>query len=51
MPAALIPDRVARLDGIRLGFGPHTTFAGGHCAMSVVARLAGEGRTDPAVTR
>ena len=39
----LVPDRLARLDG---------AFAGGHCAMEVVvAWLAGEGHTDPAVTR
>ena len=46
MPATLVPDRAARLDGIRLDSGSHTTFAGGHCAMEVVAWLAGEGHTD-----
>ena len=38
----LVPDRLARLDG---------AFDDGHCAMEVVAWLAGEGHTDPAVTR
>ena len=42
----IIPGRVAQLDGLRLDSGPHTTFDDGHCAMEVVAWLAGEGHTD-----
>ena len=45
MPA-LVPDRAARLDGIQLDSGSHNTFDDGHCAMEVVAWLAGEGHTD-----
>ena len=46
MPATLVPDRAARLDGIQLDSGSHNTFDDGHCAMEVVAWLAGEGHTD-----
>ncbi len=36
---------------LRWSSADQPTFAGGHCAMEVVAWLAGEGHTDPAVTR
>lgn len=40
------PERLAAFESITLDFGPHPTFTSGHCAMEVVAWLAGEGHTD-----
>ena len=42
----LIEERVALLDTITLDVGAHETFERGHCAMEVVAWLAGEPHTD-----
>ncbi len=42
----IIEDRAAVLDTIKLDHGKHGTFDQGHCAMEVVAWLAGEGHTD-----
>ena len=39
-------EHLALLDGISLESGAHTTFDDGHCAMEVVAWLAGEAHTD-----
>jgi len=42
----VIPERVAALDTITLDSGNHCNFSEGHCAMEVVAWLAGLGHTD-----
>jgi hypothetical protein len=42
----VIPDRLTTLDTLTLDRGAHTSFDEGHCAMEVVAWLAGEGITD-----
>ena len=43
---AVIPERLAELDRIDLDNGSHNSFDDGHCAMEVVAWLAGLGHTD-----
>lgn len=45
----IIDARLATLDQIRLDEGSHSSFTHGHCAMEVVAWLAGEGHTDAPV--
>jgi hypothetical protein len=42
----IAPERLPQLDTIHLDTSSHPTFADGHCAMEVVAWLAGEGHTD-----
>ena len=42
----IITDRLAALDTIHLDKGAHDNFDEGHCAMEVVAWLAGQGHTD-----
>lgn len=42
----IIPDRLAVLDSLTLHEGNHDSFDDGHCAMEVVAWLAGQGHTD-----
>lgn len=42
----IITERLQALDTIKLDKGEHSTFEDGHCAMEVVAWLAGEGHTD-----
>src|SRR5690349_16256537 len=42
----IIDDRAAALASIHLDHGAHQSFDQGHCAMEVVAWLAGEGHTD-----
>nr|MDQ5862759.1 hypothetical protein [Actinomycetota bacterium] len=42
----IIPERLQALDTIKLDKGEHNSFEDGHCAMEVVAWLAGEGHTD-----
>ena len=42
----IITERLASLDTIKLDNGSHGSFESGHCAMEVVAWLAGEGHTD-----
>jgi hypothetical protein len=42
----IIPERLAALDTITLDKGPHKSFDSGHCAMEVVAWLAGLSHTD-----
>jgi hypothetical protein len=46
MSNQVIPERLAQLDGIDLDSGSHSNFNSGHCAMEVVAWLAGLGHTD-----
>jgi hypothetical protein len=46
MSNQVIPERLAQLDGIDLDSGSHNNFDDGHCAMEVVAWLAGLGHTD-----
>jgi hypothetical protein len=46
MAERVIPERLAALDTITLHKSSHLTFAEGHCAMEVVAWLAGEDHTD-----
>jgi len=41
-----LPERLALLDTITLDKGGHHSWDDGHCAMEVVAFLAGEGHTD-----
>lgn len=41
-----IEHRITQLESIDLDSGQHDTFSEGHCAMEVVAWLAGEGHTD-----
>lgn len=43
---AAIPERLKALDSIHLDKSSHPTFEKGHCAMEVVAWLAGLGHTD-----
>lgn len=42
---AIIPERLAQLDTIKLDKGSHKDFESGHCAMEVVSWLAGMGFT------
>lgn len=42
----VIPERLASLDTIRLDKGAHPSYESGHCALEVVAWLAGLGHTD-----
>jgi len=46
MSNQVIPERLAQLDRIDLDSGSHHNFDNGHCAMEVVAWLAGLGHTD-----
>ena len=47
MPIIIEERRAQLLDGaIQLDVGKHSAFTNGHCAMEVVAWLAGEGHTD-----
>ena len=41
-----LPDRLARLDSLHLDKGAHLSFDDGHCALEVVAWLAGEEHSD-----
>ena len=43
---SIITERLTALDTIHLDHGSHESFEAGHCAMEVVAFLAGEGHTD-----
>lgn len=40
------PEKLAEFESITLSHGAHPDFESGHCAMEVVAWLAGEGHTD-----
>lgn len=42
----VITERLSQYDALHLDRGPHGDFDSGHCAMEVVAWLAGEGHTD-----
>ena len=44
--SVVIPERLAALGTIHLGKGSHSSYESGHCAMEVVAWLAGLGHTD-----
>lgn len=44
--SVVIPERLAVLGTIHLGKGSHSSYESGHCAMEVVAWLAGLGHTD-----
>ena len=46
MTTNIIPERLAQLDTLTLHHGAHNTFDDGHCALEVVAWLAGEPHTD-----
>jgi hypothetical protein len=46
MTVTVLPDRLAALDTLTLDHGSHDDFNSGHCAMEVVAWLAGLGHTD-----
>ena len=49
--ATALPDRLEELPNLQLDSGGHTSFKEGHCAMELVAYLAGEEHTDrPACT-
>ena len=43
---SVVPDRLLALDELYLHHGAHDTFEEGHCAVEVVAWLAGEPHTD-----
>jgi ribosomal protein L12E/L44/L45/RPP1/RPP2 len=44
--AAPLPDRLEKLDELELHGGGHSSFEAGHCAMELVAWLAGEDHSD-----
>jgi hypothetical protein len=46
MTSLILTERLAQLDGLNLDKGSHDDFTEGHCAMEVVAWLAGQGHTD-----
>ncbi len=45
-PQRPLPDRLAQLDSLHLGTGSSSSFDEGHCALEVVAWLAGEKHSD-----
>lgn len=46
MSVNLIPERVAQLETIAIDGGGHSSFERGHCAMEIVAWVAGEPHSD-----